>query len=523
MKKTLIILLVALLASSFVFAQGGTEATTTTTGPMTIAMLYSATQTEAGALPADWAGYAVLEDQLGIKLELQMLPSNPNDQDLMVRAMAAADELPDFFTCSREVWADLAKNGMVLDVTDYYALMPNRSSVMFDDAAKNYVTYEGRIYGFATPSAISGNEGLLVRQDWLDNLGLSVPTTLDELYDVLYAFTYNDPDGNGKNDTYGFGAFVEESVSYEIYPGRRFEPLMGAFGIEGTWNMSSSNFGLKIHDANYYDWMVFFKKCIDTGVIDPNWMSYKKDDFRAAWKQGKFGVFREQNSAYASQNNYKPFDDNFPTGSFTVIDAPIGPNGDQSVGPRCQGMRIYAINSDVSEEKAKKIVEMFEWMSYGEGYLLCGYGEEGKNYILDADGLPQSDASLGSLGYNSADGQKYIQLRNCAFNYSNAQEIALRYPAYITATSQKRMSAGDVLLEMQSKTWTNTPGQNSMPAPTSTDVTTFYQQGIAEFLNGTRELTKSNWDAFVKQFDEIGGLAWEKEGYDYASANGLLQ
>ena len=95
MKKTLIVLLVALLASSFVFAQGGTEATTTTTGPMTIAMLYSATQTEAGALPADWAGYAVLEDQLGIKLELQMLPSNPNDQDLMVRAMAAADELPD--------------------------------------------------------------------------------------------------------------------------------------------------------------------------------------------------------------------------------------------------------------------------------------------------------------------------------------------------------------------------------------------------------------------------------------------
>lgn len=186
-------------------------------------------------------------------------------------------------------------------------------------------------------------------------------------------------------------------------------------------------------------------------------------------------------------------------------------------------MRVYAISSDVSEEKAKKIVEMFDWMSYGEGYLLCGYGEEGKNYILDADGLPQSDASLGSLGYNSADGQKYIQLRNCAFNYSNPQEIALRYPAYITANSQKRMSAGDVLLEMQSKTWTNTPGQNSMPKPSSTDVTTFYQQSIAEFLNGTRELTKSNWDAFVKQFDQIGGLTWEKEGYDFALANGLLQ
>lgn len=43
----------------------------------------------------------------------------------------------------------------------------------------------------------------MIRQDWLENLGLEMPTSLDELYDVLYAFTYNDPDGNGVDDTYG--------------------------------------------------------------------------------------------------------------------------------------------------------------------------------------------------------------------------------------------------------------------------------------------------------------------------------
>ena len=62
-----------------------------------------------------------------------------------------------------------------------------------------------------------------------------------------------------------------------------------------------------------------------------------------------------------------------------------------------------------------------------------------------------------------------------------------------------------------------------MPKPDSTDVTTFYQQGIAEFLNGKRALTPENWKAFVEQFDKIGGLAWEQQGYDYAAANGLLQ
>ena len=253
MKKTLIVLLVALIAMTAVFAQGATE--TKSEGPVTITMLYAATQTEVGGLPDDWAGYQVLREKLGIDLQLQMLPSASSDQDLMVRAMAAADELPDFITVSRTVWADLVKQGMFYDVTDDFAKMPERSKVMFGPSSKAFTTYNGRQYGFATPSAYAGNEGLLVRKDWLDNLGLKAPTTLDELYDVLYAFTYNDPDKNGKNDTYGYGAFVEEYIAYEAYPGRRFEPLMGAFGVEGTWNMSADNFGLRIHDPAYYDWI----------------------------------------------------------------------------------------------------------------------------------------------------------------------------------------------------------------------------------------------------------------------------
>ena len=531
MKKTFKVLLIALVVASVILIPSCSKKDGSSSsdgsksgGLMTINMRYSATATEAGSLPADWKGYQVLRDELGIDLQLDMLPSSSGDQDMAIRTMAIADNLPDFFSCSREVWSDLVEQGQLLDVTDYYDDMPHRSEVMFDDAAKKYVTSsaDGRIYGFATPSSFVGNEGILIREDWLKNLGLSVPTTLDEFYDVLYAFTYNDPDGNGKNDTYGYGAYVEESVGYEIYPGRRFEPLMGAFGVEGTWDMHADSFGLNVCKPEYYDWMVFFKKCIDTGVIDPNWQSYKKDDFRAAWKQGKFGVFREQNAAYAAESNYAPFDANFPDGGFLIIDAPIGPNGKQSVGPLDQGMRIYAINADVSPEKAAKIVEMFDWMSYGEGYLLCGFGEEGKTYILDENGLPQSDESLGNMGYNQPGGQPYIQLRNVAFNYSSPTEIALRYPGYITAVSGKYMSSGDALAEMQKKTWTRTPGVSSMPIPDSTDVTTFYQQGIAEFLNGKRALTPENWKAFVDQFDKIGGLAWEEQGRAYAEENGYL-
>ena len=43
----------------------------------------------------------------------------------------------------------------------------------------------------------------MIRKDWLAKLGLKEPQTVDDLYTIAKAFTEQDPDGNGKKDTYG--------------------------------------------------------------------------------------------------------------------------------------------------------------------------------------------------------------------------------------------------------------------------------------------------------------------------------
>jgi len=521
LRKIAFVALLVALAVSPVFANGQSEqpAAADPNQPTTITLWYTATQTEVGPLPDDWAGYQILKDKFNIILEASSLPSSNNDQDQKIQAASAADQLPDLFTVSRKVFMQLAQRGILADLTGTTELMPNRTKIMLDKNALKFGTVNGKLYGWATPSAINKNEGLLIRKDWLDKLGLEVPKTLDDLYNVMYAFTYNDPDGNGRNDTYGYGAFVEVN-NFEGYPGRRFEPLMGAFGVEGTWDLSADHFGLSVRDPKFYDFMVFLKKCIDTGVIDPNWSAYKKDDFRAAWKQGKFGIFREQNAAYAAENNYTPFDTNFPDGSFVICEAPIGPDGAQSIGPEEKNMRIWVVSAEAAENgKLEKIAQMFEWMSYGEGYMLCGFGKEGDQYTLDANGVPQ--ATEGDRGYNGPIGQQYIQLRNMAFNYKDAAELASRYPVYTTKKSGKQMSAMWALQEMQQKTWTPSYGAQSMPTP-SADLETLYQQGIAEFLTGRRELTQDNWNKYIAEFDAAGGKAWEEEGLKYAQENNLL-
>ena len=58
----------------------------------------------------------------------------------------------------------------------------------------------GEIYGmpYKSVTAIDNNQGMLyINQNWLDKLGLQIPKTTDELYNVCKAFATQDPNGNG--------------------------------------------------------------------------------------------------------------------------------------------------------------------------------------------------------------------------------------------------------------------------------------------------------------------------------------
>ena len=527
MKKhqRLIALLLAALMVVPAFASGSQEAKAQAAGtpedPVTIELWFGAAITEAGMIPDDWVGYEIIRNELGIDLKLSMLPSSESDQDMRIQATGAGNALPDIFMVRRPVLVNLVNQGLVAQVDDCFAKMPVRTSLIYDQDAINNATIDGHVYGFASPGAIVRNEGLLVRKDWLDNLGLEIPTTTDELLEVLRAFTFDDPDGNGIDDTYGYGAFVETDATLKGYPGSRLWPIMGAFGVEGLWCFDAPNQGLSIYKPEFYDFMVFLKQMCDEGIIDPNWLSYKKDDFRAAWKQGRFGVMYEQNAAYAAEANYAPFDSNFPDGEWVIIDAITGPEGHASIGAYDMNYRIYAVSQRAADAgKLDKICELLEWMSSDEGYYLLGWGVEGVNYVFDENGVPVA-GDLGDNAFTGSKGQVVTQLRNMVF-YNGDVELASRYPTYVTEVSGKTMSALTTLREMQEKKWTSAIGSGTMPTPNA-DVQRYYDQSLAEFLTGARALTPENWQAFIDQFNAIGGEAWNQEGLAKMQADGLIR
>ena len=503
-------------------AGGNSEQNGEDGGLVTINLLYGPSTTEAGPPPADWEVFGIVRDKLGIDLRISALPSSTTDADMKVLAAGAANDLPDLLQINRDPWVNLVRQGLIAPVDDMYEMMPGRTAAMYDEAAIAYTAIDGVSYGLASPGAVSKNEGILIRKDWLDKLGLDVPVTTEDYMEVMRAFTYDDPDGNGKDDTYGFGAFIE-ITNYEEGLGRRFEPFYGAFGVDGTWDLSADHPGLMLKKPAMYDAMVYIKRMCDEGVIDPNWMSYRKDDFRAAWKQGKFGIIREQNAAFAQKFNYAPFDSNFPDGEWIVIDPPVGPEGYSSVGPNVQDYRIMAVSQKAADEgKKEAIARLLEWMSSEEGYYLLGWGREGVNYVRDENGVPTT-AGLPDpdKAFDNPSVVPITQLRNMVF-YNSDVELQARYPSYVCDVSGKTMSSYVVLKEMQARPWTNANGANMMPTPNA-DVKRFYEQGVLEFFTGKRDLNPESWQAFIDEFGRIGGDAWEQEGIAYAEENGILK
>lgn len=523
--KNLALIALVLTVASPVFAAKKWKANKD--GTVDIELWYGAAVTEAGPPPADWVAYKIIKEKLGINLVVTALPSNESDQDTKINAAGAANSLPDLFMVSDNCFQILTKQRLLAPVDDMFAMMPNRTAKLYDKDARKHSTVNGVCYGLDQPGTIVRNEGILIRKDWLDKLGLKVPKTTDEFFEVMKAFTFKDPDGNGKNDTYGLGAYIELKPMCEGL-GARFDPWFGAFGVAGTWSMSKDGAGLNINKPEYYDALEFLKKIIDAKVIDPNWTAYKKDDYRASWKQGKFGIFREQNAAAFAESNYAPFDQNFPKGDLIIVDPPVGPKGKSAAGVYDQAYRRYCVAKSNADQtiknwkdvdgtkktitKKQMIARLLEWMSSDEGYYLLGYGVEGVNYVFDPktgaptkDGIPDK-----SKAFSKPKMQPLTQLRNMVY-YNSDAELISRYPTYTTAVSKKQLSSLKALREMQSKPWTPVIGASLLPLPDA-DLQRFYEQGVVEFMTGKRQLTKANWDAWLAEFNNMGGKAWEQAG-----------
>ena len=151
------------------------------------------------------------EAAVGVDLDINALDHNSYKET--VQRLLTAGERPDVMLMSAEMFksyvAMTTDNGSTFlwDMTDAYNNAEFQSRITAP-ATNELLKVNGRLYGFAP--AYGNGCITYVKKSWLDAVGLNVEDikTFDDYYDMLVKFTNEDPDGNGKNDTYGTAAHL---------------------------------------------------------------------------------------------------------------------------------------------------------------------------------------------------------------------------------------------------------------------------------------------------------------------------
>ena len=147
---------------------------------------------------------------------------------------------------------------------------------------------DGHMYGLGKYEPESWNltpYRIYLNTTWLDTLGLEVPTTTDELKDVLVAFTTKDPNGNGQQDeigVYGYaeGGYGENTVwalmnSFVFFPGENSANNGLALSDDGTTVIAP------FATDQWREGLTYLKDLYDNGCLAASIFSDEQTQFKA--------------------------------------------------------------------------------------------------------------------------------------------------------------------------------------------------------------------------------------------------
>ena len=304
-----------------------------------------------------------LENKLNVDIEYEAPPINNYNEKLQI-AMAAGN-LPDIIynwggaDTNYEQWAG---DGLLAELDDKIQNYPNIMATVPEDywpAIQS--TKTGKIH--AIPKCNVDNYwGFIINQQWLDNLGLKAPANLQEFKEVAHQFTYNDPDQNGKKDTYGL-----TYTSADVFP------LKYTFGVTDAVKDTDGQYKIQQKKSGYIPYLTYLRELYADGSFDPEFFTneYNVDveklvantvGMTVSHQIGVLGRLKETPDAIER---------------FTYIGALANDKGERNcyITPSMWGAWMISADADVD-----KCLELIDYAMSEEGFALMSLGKQGENY-----------------------------------------------------------------------------------------------------------------------------------------------
>lgn len=289
-----------------------------------------------------------------------------------LQIVLAGGDYPDLFKC---MWADNVKSyyedGLLVNldkIADDNNLTNLKAYLDRARAYQNLTAYDGSFY--AAPMEIGVYQhALWYRKDWLDALGLEVPTTMEEFYEVAKAFKEADLDGN---NTYGFSADSSWWLNHFhcMYTGSWDYKLMEDGTIQHYRALDEMR-------ESYAFWAKMYKE----GILDQSICT--GTNARELFCSGRTGMMMRDCYAKDIQYIMEQLKSINPDAEVGVMLMPAGPNGSHQISGT--PYLDYTAISTTAEDPAR-IAAILDYILSDEGQNLLRNGIEGIHYTTNDDG-----------------------------------------------------------------------------------------------------------------------------------------
>jgi putative aldouronate transport system substrate-binding protein len=327
--------------------------------------------------------WQALNKLAGVTLDLQHVPSDSYSDKLSVSI--AAGELPHSFCVldnKGSAFISAVKAGMFWDVGDLVPKSKNISQFL-DPAILKNAAIDGKNY-FIPRTRVTTRTAFNYRKDWLEKLNLKIPETLEETYDVIKAFTTRDPDGNGRNDTYGLITAAAD------------DGLWG-FGIPAVANGAGNNWIEKdgrivpaFMTQEHFDMVKFFKRLYDEKLINQDFATIRQEKGFELLNAEQGGMFFGNSDEITSRftplvSAKQAVDPKIQLDDLWDWNAHIkAPDGSIRIpgGSGFYGGFVFPKTTVKTEAELQTLFNIFDAFDSDVGKNLINWGVEGENYEI---------------------------------------------------------------------------------------------------------------------------------------------
>lgn len=441
-----------------------------------------------------------LMERTGVNIEFQHPPTGQLNEQFNL--ILADGNLPDLMIYPWQSYPGgpegAIADGTIIalnDIIDQYC--PNLKAYLEanPEVDRQCKTDEGNYYMFPfvrSDPSLCVSIGLMVRQDWLDELNLEMPTTIDDWHTVLTAF---------KNEK---GATAPFTFEYSTPSLRDTNPFMAAYGVTASFYLGDDG---AVHygpvEEGYREYLTTMNQWYQEGLIDPDIGTVQLDQVSAkmtndsagaslGWNGSRMGLWtsagQETNPDYDLEPAPVPVVNEGDAAFIGPMDNLVVNNGGTAITTSCQDIEAAA--------------RMLDWAYGEEGHMFYNFGIEGESYeMVDGEPVYTDEITHNPDGLPIAEAlSAYTRV---TYNGSFVQDV--RYISqYYTYDSQKaapEVWTVDAAQDHILPPITPTVEESSEFSTIMNEINTYRDEMTLKFILGTEPL--ENFDAFVETINSM--------------------